>query len=375
MRLPRTVTAGAIITALGIALGLLFALRAFGGEPSASAGLQPLLTAADGSLVVYSEFGQDADTLWAANPDDPARRTALATVSHAPGYGILPALSPDGKRIAYTVLPPNGPAAPDAPAELRTLDVASGETTVLASDVDLPVPPVWSATADAVVVRRSAWDDASGSGTFALVRVDLGGNAATVATSSAGLFPIDFSPDGASLYYTALSPAGTDLWRVDAGGATAVAHLSDGFARDWHLSPDGMQLAYLAQSNDTNVAYTARVLDLESGVAGEPVGGDVAQFSPVWERPGVLTVGTLRGAALRIAGEGGTAGSPLAAPTTGFDVPLGWSPSGDKLAVRSFAGASLADPGPSRVAVVGTDGARRVLSLNSDVVIAGWLTP
>jgi hypothetical protein len=43
--------------------------------------------------------------------------------------------------------------------------------------------------------------------------------------------------------------------------------------------------------------------------------------------------------------------------------------------VRTFAGTSLADPGPSRVVVVDLDGTRYELPGSSDIAIAGWLQP
>ncbi|MEX0786322.1 MAG: hypothetical protein WD939_06780, partial [Dehalococcoidia bacterium] len=63
----------------------------------------------------------------------------------------------------------------------------------------------------------------------------------------------------------------------------------------------------------------------------------------------------------------------LPGPSTGFDVPIAWSPDGAQLIVRHFDGGSGADPGPSRVVIVGEDGSRRELSPLSDVAIAGWL--
>jgi hypothetical protein len=387
MRLPRTrplaraaalsrssllsVALGTVAAVMGIALGLV--LPRLGGGASAE---PPALPVGNGPLVIYSEGGAAFDTLWAASPDDPAGRTLLSAIQHATGFGIEPGLSPDGRYIAYTVVPPV--SAGDT-GELRLFDIDTGETAVLARGVDARIVPVWSAASDAVAVRRSVWGAAGGR--FAIVRVDLAGGETPLVGSDAGLFPIGFSPDGAWFYFAALSTAGTDLGRVGAAGgeATLIAHLSDGVARDWHLSPDGVQLAYLAQpAAEAGAAFVARVLDLATGSVEEsatPAG--VAQFNPVWTRSGTLTVGTLTpglgGAALRL-GDGGGA-SALAPPARGFDVPLAWSPDGAHLAVRAFAGASLDDPGPSRVAVVGTDGERRDLSPVSDVIIAGWLLP
>lgn len=363
-----------IVIAAGLAIGISFGMPGISRDEPATAGREAL-PRSDAPLIVYTEFAADADALWAADPDDPEDRTQLALVPHAKSYGIVASLSPDSTRVAYTALPPGTAApAPDAPAQLWVLDLATGDALLLAGGVDLPVAAVWSPGGEAVIVRRSAWSE-DGGGQFELLRVTLDGAASTLVTSAAGLFPVGFSPDGSTLYFTSLSEAGTDLGRVAVAGGEAgqVAHLSDGFARDWQLSPDGTKLAYLAEASGAGIAFEARVLDIDSGAAEAAIGGaPVEQFSPVWDPQGGLTVGRLGddGAAARI--EGGVASS-LPNAGAGFDVPLSWSPSGSHLALRAFEGASLADPGPSHVIVMAQDGARRQISQTSDVTVLGWL--
>ena len=384
----RPLQALVVAALLAGALGLTLGLRGLASDqPAASPRLQALLQRA-GPLVVFSEFGLTADTLWAANPDDPTERTELGRVEHAQGYGISPSLSPNGTHIAYTVLPPVPRPGSDASAELWVLETDGGATRRLAEGVDLRTTPVWSPTNDAVVVRRSSWQG-GGAGSSQLLRIDLTGAAAPVATADDGLFPIDFSPDGFWLYYAILSSSGTDLARAPTLGGTAelVAHLSDGFARDWHLSPDGARLAYLGQTPvNGGFTFVAQVLDLSTGTVRTPLArAGAAQFNPVWERGGGLTIGRLDsaggGAAVRLTAAGAVraqAALPPPGPPSGgagFDVPLSWSPAGAHLAVRSFEGISPAGPGPSHVVVVGTDGRRRELSPLSDIAVAGWLAP
>ncbi len=210
----------------------------------------------------------------------------------------------------------------------------------------------------------------------------------TIVASEAELLPIDFSPDGSSLYYAAVTQGGTDVARAPSlgGEPEILARLGERWAKEWHLSPDGKRLSYLGEPDaSAEVAFVAKVMDLTTGdVSALLPSTDVAQFSPVWEPGGGLTIGRFDGAAggsapVRVSAEGvvrasGTLPPPLPQAGRGaFDVPLSWSPDGAYLVVRSFPRASAADRGPSWLFVVGTNGARRQLSTQSDVVVAGWL--
>ena len=369
----------ALLATTGFGLVLALAVTGRDSDASLSGDLAALRSEA-GALIVYSEFGQWADTIWAADPNDPANRVALASIDHAYGFGINPALSPDGVHIAYTVRARE--AAQSAGGELWLLDVETSAAKRLAQQVELAGAPVWSPASDAIFVRRSGANGAE------LLRIDLSGAATVLASSANGLYLIDVSPDGEWLYYAVLSAGGTDVVRasVHSGKQEPVAHLSDGFSRDWRLSPNGERLSYLAQADSgSSVAFVAQVLDISTGRTETPLAGTpVAQFNPVWERDGGLTIGQISdgGAAsagagdapLRLNSAGAVTDVALPEPSAGFDVPLSWSPDGAHLAVRSFEGRSAADPGPSRIVVVRTDGARFELSRRSDVAVAGWLT-
>jgi hypothetical protein len=376
LRRPRllhvlTIALGAAFVAGALAL----ALRLHGGatqQALPSADLAALLERA-GTLLVYGEFGETADTLFAADPRNPADRLAIAQVPHAFGFAVLPALSPDGRYIACTVQPPSG-----AGAELWLIETATGVAERLATGVDLRSAPVWSPGNDAVVVRRSSGGEGE-AGSAQLLRIDLDGAARPLASAAGGLYAIDFSPDGAFFYYATLSESGTDLGRAAGAGGSSetIAHLSDGIARDWELAPDGKRLAYLGRGAGA-AGFVAQVLDVETGAVSAPLGTAAgSQFSPVWERSDALTIGRLDaggGAAVAVALEGGEAASaPLPAPSSGFDVPLSWSPGGAYLVVRHFEGASTADPGPSWLWTVDKAGARQRVSDLSDIAIAGWL--
>jgi Tol biopolymer transport system component len=373
-------TAGVVFVLGAIAAGAWFGVSAFrnAGNDAASAGGSPLL--------IYSEFGRTSDTVWSALADDPARRSKLTTIDHAPEYGAEVALSPDGMRIAYVALPASGVAAIDAPAEVWVMDRDGRNRKRLAGDVDLPVAPVWATDGLSVVFRRS--DNSDAAGHFRLVRVTADGAETMLVDSTDGLLPAGFAPDG-SLYFIRLSPAGTDLGVVYASGGVMsnVAHLSDDFARDWHLSPDGTRLAYLSsRQNGDDVTYGAVVLNLSAVTAmtnelkAAAVPSDQGdEFNPIWRRDGTLTVGYLSSngvdgaSGVLMASSSGAATNAVAAPSEGFDVPLAWSLDAGYLAARYYEGNTVTNPGRSWVTVVGADGKRETVSSNSDVEVLGWV--
>jgi hypothetical protein len=371
--------AGVVVVVGALAVGLWFGVSALRGDgnSAAKAGGSPLL--------IYSEFGRNSDTIWAAQADDPSHRSRLTTIDHAPEYGVVASLSPDAEHIAYTVLPAGGSAAIDAPAEVWLMDRDGRNRKRLAADADLPVPPVWLPDGSAVVFRRS--DNNESGGHFQLVQVTTLGVRRTLVDATAGVMPVGFTPDR-SLYFVSLSTSGTDLGVVyPSGGVMSnVAHLSDDFARDWHLSPDGARLAYLAPRQTTSgVSYGAVVLDLGDGAtnqlrAAAAPSSQADEFNPIWRPDGTgVTIGrlasNLAGGApvLQMAAAGGPVVSALAAPPQGFDVPLVWSSDAGYLAVRFFEGDSVTNPGRSWVTVVGADGKRQTVSPNSDVEVMGWV--
>jgi dipeptidyl aminopeptidase/acylaminoacyl peptidase len=332
--------------------------------------------------IVFSEFSISEDTLWSAPADDPSDRTRIATIPHAAEYGILASVSPDGRLVAYTVLPPSeGKPTPDAPAEVWAVGSQGGEPRRLATDADLLITPVWSPDSASLVFRRSESID-NAAGVFRLVRVNLAGQTTDLLETDAGVFPVGFSPDGSTLFYTIISQAGSELARVqvDSLATAVVAHLSDDFTRDWHLSPDGERLSFLApEATSPTPSYQAMVVDTDSPDDPQPLRERTAgDFNPIWHpNSRDLTVGQEPAAsepeaALRLSALGGPS-EELEAPDTGFDVPVSWSPDGSYLAVRSFDGTSALYPGREHIVILGPDGERRELKLNAEISLAGWL--
>ena len=365
-----------LVAVLGVGL-LVILLLSFALERQTNPS-SPAVGVSSSSRIAYFEFGRDADTLWLANPSDLSDRSRLFAVQHAPEFGVVPSVAPDGRSFVFTALAPDTPApAPNAPAGLWSAAVSANATPkLLASNVDLLVEPVWSADSRNVVYRRST---ASG---YVLAIQPISGGEERVLTSSetSALFPIAFASTDAVLYYAAIDEsAGSRLFELQltSGVSRFVATLSLGLTRDWSLSPDGSKVAYLEIGfGQDEVASRAMVLDLATASTQAVTDRSTAAFGPVWSSDGDLVVGSLDDSA----GAGdllninSAARTVIDGPARGFEVPLAVGPAGDTYIVRAFENASSFSPGRSSLALVAANGDRQTIA-TGEVTFVGWTNP
>ncbi len=375
----RPALAGAALTAA--AAGGYFAIDSLHGDDGRTAFEQ---VQDDGQRLIISEFSETTDTIVAVDPANTGGRTTIATIDHARDYGVFPVLSPDGAAIAYTGLPAGtARPSPSTPAQAAVVDL-HGDVALLANDIDLLVPPVWSPDSNSIVVRKNtaAGDspDTTDTGSFDLVLLSRDGSRDTLTSwSSASLFPIAFAPDGSALYFATLNDTGADLYRVDVQShdEAKVAHLSDGIARDWKLSRDGSMLAYSETAVEGESRAVTKTLEIASGtVSNAAASADAAraEYNPAWDGNGQLSISSVKpDAGGDVIADAAGAPQPLTDNTDSIDLPLEWSPDSAELAVRSVEGASEFDAGASHIDLVARDGSRQRVSDSPDVIVVGWL--
>ncbi len=348
-----------------------------------------------GQRLVVTEFGTNTDTVVAIDPNDATAREVIATIDHAPEYGIVATLAPSGDAVAYTALPVDAlDPAPDSPA-IAGLVEADGAVTVLATDVDLLAAPVWSPDGQSIVVRKNTRCADAGlscdeypAGAFEILRLGLDGSRTTITSwRSAAAFPIAFSPDGATFYFATLNASGTDLYRAspDGNDEALIAHLSDEVARDWRLSPDGSRIAYSAAESGATPSIVARVVDLATGAISDVLASDAlaagppstgvarGEFNPAWSPSGALTVASMNldGGSSALSVDNDTTMAVSVADDQ-MDLPLSWSPDGISLVVRAVEGETPFDAGASHVEIIRPTGERVRLSESSNLTVAGW---
>jgi len=342
----------------------------------------------EGARLLYKEFGSEADVIWLAAAAAPQSRTKVAEVGHASGEGISASLSPDGKRIAYLALAAaGGDSTQDAQAWV--LDMDSAKPRLLASSLDGGSKPVWSPDGSSIVVRRNGPRAQIGQA-VSLLKVNVSDGSETPlmqADNVLELFPMGYSPDGASLYFAQTVLSGTHIGVVAAAGGTPrlLVQASDEWARDWQLSPDGTRVVFLAgQPTDSRIASRAFVAELVEGAKPQPLSDFSAtldagdHFNPVWHPNGQrIAVGRTPvdgpSAAALVSLAGGKLEEIAPGPDQGFDVPMGWSPAGDYLAVRSFEGSSAAQPGREHLVIIELGKGRQTVGDNGKLEFIGWL--
>lgn len=378
---------------------------------------------------LYSEFGSGEDVIWSIAPADPSDRAMVATVPHKVGEAIKPALSPDGQKIAYNAMSQEG-SDRSRDAETYILDLASGETTLVAEGVDLLTTPLWSPDGGLLFLRRNVGEEV----TVILVdlrepeegeedepppiRTVLRQHVSDVLVYT----PLGFDAEEATLYFIQVqggTESGSYLGRyapatgeavatataIAEATATAVAGmptatpestptpspalfgdvflaLTDQIGRDYSLSPDASRVAFLVPGlvQGQFVART-HIVDIEAKRVS-PLESDALssgdQVRPIWHPDGdKVSIGELPsggdpGRVAMVALDGGGV-TFLLPPERGFDQPLSWSPDGKFLAVSSFPGESLGNPGLPRLVFVSPTGQRPAAPEGAEFEPIGWM--
>ena len=364
-----------VIAGLGVALMVLL-LLSFMADSSPSATSEVAGTTSN--RVAYLQFGITADELRVADPATPDQSETLLTIPHAPQYGVLPAISPDGTQFAYTSLPESTSSpGPDSPAELWVTMIESGEPRLLAEGIDLLVPPVWTPDGEALVYRRSE----GGTHTLAYRSAAAGEERVVAYSETDALFPVGFVNDGAgSLLYVGVNEReGSHLYKValDSGISIPVTALSQELTREWTLSPDGSRIAFLEIAfTESEVASRASVVEIATGALTPMTSIEEAAFGPVWSDAGQLAIGTFNpgtGEASLLIHDGATQ-TRVEGPATGFDVPLAYNPDAGAYLVSTFENDSISSPGRSSLTLVNAGGERTTIA-EGEVTLVGWTQP
>ncbi len=383
--MPPRQRAGLVVGLLVLASSVLLACAvrpsAARGTPAsarATATADPTRTTAGPPSALLSEFHGAYTLLLLATGAGLAEHRQLVRVEHAPNWAPRFAVSPDGSRVAYTLLPLQA-RIPETEAELWVLPLRGGGARRLVTGVDLRTAPVWSPDGARVVTLRTV-QEAGGAASMVLDEIEVQGGARRPLVRGAGgerLFPVGYTPDGRTFYLVRFARDATVIEAVDttSGAGRTVVRLAPGAVREVHLAPDGTRLLLLALEG-APARYRARVVELATGVVRDALEGVPREedVGVAW-RPGgagTVTVGSVTPPGGRVVLVEG-AERTVTARQAGFDVPVAWSPDGRFLALRAFTGTDTEHPGAEQPALVDVEGQRQPVVGDGPIEFIGWL--
>jgi Tol biopolymer transport system component len=276
------------------------------------------------------------------------------------GSGSAPQWSADGKRLLFYRLirgpvtrPPAPPFTEVTAKEVCVADIATGETTVLASwpPTAFFAAPTWSPDNSRVLFYFGE------PGATSLYVAKADGSEPPVKLAD-GRGPTDWSPDSQRIVYT----CGDYICTVAADGSEPPRQLVPARDPDW--SPDGSRIAVEA---GTFPSFEIWLIDPETAQGVKLVGGlrpdMMGSFWFIWSPDGSMILYQAAGSLYVLALEG-TQPTKLA---EGFSPT--WSPDGERIAFWRNVGMSESSAGVQQLLVVNADGSS--LTLLADGV-APW---
>jgi serine/threonine-protein kinase len=302
--------------------------------------------AGDGTLayVLGTVEGTPRTLVWV---DRQGRETAIPA---PPRPYLLPALSPDGTRVAIF--------ANDQQHDLWLWDLRRTTLTHLTSAPGVDVVQVWTPdsrrlifTSERAGVRNLFWQAADGSG------------AAEQLTDSPNTqYATGVSPDGRRLIFAEDSPdTGNDVMAIELDATRRVTPLvrSPFIERNGTVSPDGRWLAYEANDSDQFEIYVRPFPDVNGGRSQVSTTGGT---KPIWTRNGqelvyVSPTGALTGVEVA-RGPSWAASTPTVVVKEGYLTNLNWwgrsydvSPDGQRFLMIKEGGPD-GTAGPTSIVVV-----------------------
>ena len=252
---------------------------------------------ADGREIAYCADVTGSFEIWTMKQNG----TKQHQVTHLGGFATFPDISPDGTKIVF-----GGSEGADPNGEIYVVDAATGSDLIaLTSCVSLAAGcsndfPAWSPDGRLIVFTHTDDFDADGNPVNEQVWVMNadGANQHPLTTDSAPKDQVpDWSPDGSKIAYNSGLFGSGGIWVMDADGSDqhqltgcAAADASpcaqgDDFGTAW--SPDGTKIAFLRDFRSVGINdRPIYVMDADGSHQHRLLSGPILQAVPAWQARG-----------------------------------------------------------------------------------------
>ncbi len=227
--------------------------------------------ASNNGVLVYSTFLTESGEL---SEFDRGGKLKRVLTSAMPG-ALMPALSPDGRRIAVRVIDP----------QVRTRDIwlidrTRDVTTRFTFDRGNENYPAWSPDGK----RIAYWTDAAGAQGIAARQLTGSGETELLAAIPDESVLKDWSRDGSTIFFERSTVTGGDIWTLPLGGDRKPKVFLNGAFNEFdpRLSPDGRYLAYASDESGRAEVYVQPFPDRSDKWQISTRGGE----DPVWASSG-----------------------------------------------------------------------------------------
>lgn len=249
-----------------------------------------------GDKVIYAELRPEQVNIWSVNIIQPEQRSILFSIKGSLQGGIRTSLSPDRTKIAYTIFPPEANTNDPFQAEVWIADLREGNQYKLASLVDIGRYrdyPVWSPDSQQItIMKREIFNDyyiekITLIDIYSFQEVDIIENRISNLQEAAqqALFIIDWSNDGATLYYQKGISEKVELWEININNRETrrINTITEkGTARCYQLSPNKTTLACTIVEVSDRQQFASSIAVLR--ILGEPqvIQGINLTSDPIW---------------------------------------------------------------------------------------------
>jgi Tol biopolymer transport system component len=236
------------------------------------------------SKIVYTQTNDDETTIWITSPPDLADKSILTQVKHASGYPIKASISPDGTKIAYTLLP-FASTQPSTNGKLFLFDIKEKKQKELDNNIDYYVVPRWSSDSSNIAYIKTITISQEKYRTE-LYSTDIKGlkNLLLSDEKSLGINPIGYSPDSKQFYYDRIAPNGDELWAINilSNSNRFITTISIGSSWNLSLSPDGKEILGSIIESREPVSYAVVSISVDGKNIYTWANGAKMHYTPIW---------------------------------------------------------------------------------------------